>query len=313
MGYAVFMHRSDSRYDDLPSERYQFPRSYLTRAQTCVGDWIVYLEPSKVQHTRGYFAIARVEKIIPDPTAEDMYLALIEPQSYMDFVNPVPFNDASGPVERGLLNENNRLSGRAQAAVRPISPADFNRILELGFREDQLELPRRDAPQDALPLAGMAEEAEPFIFDQPRARVDQMVKRAERDKNFRRLILKAYDKRCAVTGLQLINGGGRAEVDAAHIKPVKDDGPDQVINGLALSGTAHWMFDRGLIGLEDNYEIIVSRHVNDPDSVKSLINSTGRAIVPEDPRIRPHPRFPRLAPGALLQGLSAGAHVPAHH
>jgi hypothetical protein len=29
-----------------------------------------------------------------------------------------------------------------------------------------------------------------------------------------------------VTGLRIINGGGRAEVQAAHIQPVADDGPD---------------------------------------------------------------------------------------
>ena len=59
--------------------------------------------------------------------------------------------------------------------------------------------------------------------------------------------LRAYDARCAITGLKLINGGGRAEVAAAHIRPVEANGPDIISNGIALSATAHWMFDRGLI------------------------------------------------------------------
>ena len=50
-----------------------------------------------------------------------MYLALIEPGSYLPFERPVPFSDAEGVVERGVLNEAGRISGRAQAAVRPIS------------------------------------------------------------------------------------------------------------------------------------------------------------------------------------------------
>ncbi|WP_139216208.1 hypothetical protein [Shimia haliotis] len=29
--------------------------------------------------------------------------------------------------------------------------------------------------------------------------------------------------------------------EAGHIRPVEHDGPDIVSNGLALSGTAHWM------------------------------------------------------------------------
>ena len=106
----------------------------------------------------------------------------------------------------------------------------------------------------------------------------QLSSRVVRDRLFRRLILQAYDKRCAITGLKLINGGGRAEVDAAHIKPVEANGPDILTNGIALSGTAHWMFDRGLISLSDNLDILVSRQANDADSIRGLINPTCRAV-----------------------------------
>lgn len=40
------------------------------------------------------------------------------------------------------------------------------------------------------------------------------------------------------------------------------------------------MFDRGLTSHFDELDIFVSRKVNDPDSIQSLINKTGRAIVP---------------------------------
>ena len=53
------------------------------------------------------------------------------------------------------------------------------------------------------------------------------------------------------------------------------------------------MFDRGLIGVSDDLEIIVSRHVNDRESVDSLINKTGRLIGPLQERDRPHPVFLR--------------------
>ena len=69
--------------DVIPATQYQFPKPYLTRAQQAVGDWIVYLEPSKVPHTRGYYAIARVQQIIEDPVVAGMYVALIEPGSYL--------------------------------------------------------------------------------------------------------------------------------------------------------------------------------------------------------------------------------------
>ncbi|WBH17719.1 hypothetical protein [Sphingomonas radiodurans] len=54
MAYGVFIHRTDSIYDDSPAERYQFPGQYLGRVQACIGDWILYYEPRKVADTRGY-------------------------------------------------------------------------------------------------------------------------------------------------------------------------------------------------------------------------------------------------------------------
>jgi putative restriction endonuclease len=276
MGFGVFVHRLDSIYDDSPAERYQFPSQYLGRVQACVGDWIVYYEPSKVIDTRGYFSIS------------GMYLAVIEAGSYLDFANPVPFNDTIGPVERGLLNEQGRISGRAQAAVRPISPDDFNRIVTLGLEENAPLLPRLDAPA----ASGLEDTPQdPFQYDQDRDRVSVIISRIVRDRVFRRIVLRAYDQRCAITGLRFINGGGRAEVDAAHIRPVEKSGPDIVSNGIALSGTAHWMFDRGLISLSDDLEILISRQVNDQEAVRAFVNETGRALAPSRSSERPHPHF----------------------
>ncbi len=291
MAFGVFIHRSDSIYDDTPAERYQFPPQYLSRARAFIGDWIVYYEPRKVPNTRGYFAVARVERIVPDPSASGMYLALIEPGSYLNFANPVPFANADGAViERGVLNEAGRISGRAQAAVRGLSASDFNRIVEAGLAEPAPLLPRTgfvDAP------SAVREERTPFGFDEVRERVDMLVSRVVRDRVFRRIVLRAYDERCAVTCLKLINGGGRAEVEAAHIRPVEANGPDILSNGLALSGTAHWMFDRGLIGLDDDMRILISRQANDIDSIRSIINASGRAILPPSASDRPHPQFVR--------------------
>lgn len=286
MTFGVFIHRSDSIYDDSPAERYQFPPQYLGRVQACLGDWIIYYEPVKVPDTRGYFAVAKVQQVIPDPKSPGMYLAIIEAGSYLDFANPVPFNSPDGLVERGLLNEAGAISGRAQSAVRPISPSDFYRIVTLGLAEHDDLLPRIG---EAATDSAVREEPAPFLYEQER--ITALTSRVVRDRVFRRIVVKAYDARCAITGLKLINGGGRAEVEAAHIRPVEANGPDTVQNGLALSGTVHWMFDRGLISLSDELDILVSRQVNDADSVWSLVNKTRRALAPVRPADRPHPHF----------------------
>lgn len=288
MTFGVFIHRSDSIYEDSPAERYQFPNQYLARVEACIGDWIIYYEPRKARESRGYFAIAKIQQVIPDPGTSGMYIAIVEPGSYLDFVNPVPFREVDGLIERGLLNEHGKISGRAQSAVRPISPADFNRITELGFAENTALLPRVDAPS-ALP--GMQEEQAVFQYEQERSRVDYLTSRIVRDRIFRSVVLRAYDARCAVTSLKLINGRGRAEVDAAHIRPVEANGPDIVSNGLALSGTAHWMFDRGLISIAEDHEILISRYVNDTAGVRAMINKTGRILAPARTADQPHPHF----------------------
>lgn len=290
MGFGIFIHRPDSIYDDSPAERYQFPSQYLGRAEGCVGDWIVYYEPVKAPSSRGYFAMAKVEQIVPDPKAAGMYLALIEPGSYLDFANLVPFSDHTGVIERGLLNDDGKISGRAQAAVRPLSAGDFNRIVGLGLHEAAPVLPRTG---EVAPLPGLREEQVPFTFEQTRERITYLSSRIVRDRIFRRTVLRAYGERCAITGLRLINGGGRAEVDAAHIRPVEKSGPDIVSNGLALSGTVHWMFDRGMIALSDDLEILISQQVNDQEGVRTLINKSGYAYPPDRVLERPHPHFLR--------------------
>jgi len=275
---GVFVHRRDTHYTDRPDEQYQFPKIYLTRATQFKGDWAVYYEPVKAGG-RGFYAVAFVEDIVPDPTTPDHFLALIEPGSYLDFGQNVPHRIDGELVESGLRN--------AQAAVRPLIAEDFVRIINLGLGEDPSFLPRTDFADSAT----LAEERLPYSFEHEQERERILTSRTARDANFRKGIIRAYDRRCAFTGLQFINGGGRAEVEAAHIKPVSAKGPDSVNNGLALCGTMHWMFDRGLLSLGDDLSIMVSRHVNDIGSIDRLLLPTRKAVAPEDPAMRPYPHF----------------------
>ena len=281
MTFGVFMHKDGSIYDDIPEVHYQFPKSYLSRAKQMVGDWIVYREPVRLAQSKGFFAVAKVEKIIPDPDISDRFRALIEPGSYLPFEPTLPHVIDGEPVERDLAN--------AQAAVRPLSNSDFARIIALGLPDDEF-LPRSDDENDQLSDEDRLRDHQ-MPFEGERSIVTSLVSKKFRSRAFRKAVLNAYDERCAFTGWKLINGGGRAEVQAAHIKPVEHEGPDSVRNGLALSGTAHWMFDRGLIGLSDQLDIMISRQVNDLPSVEGILNKSGKATAPKRAADRPHPAF----------------------
>ena len=284
---GVFVTGPHSIYGDVPKDFYRFPANYLTAAQRMVGQWIVYLEPRRAGG-RGYFAVAKVEKIIPDPQSSGMHLAIIAPGSFLDFGTEVPFSVEKLPMERALLNEDGSIKGSKQLAIRPLSNADFNRIVEIGLMDAEPELPRVGQPE---PVPAMLGEAGQEPFEGPIDRATMLVSRKVRDIKFRRAVLHVYDGRCALTGMRLVNGGGRLETEAAHIMSVGDGGPDAINNGLALSGTIHWMFDRGLIGLSDAGDILLSGKINDRDGVEKMINADRRAHWPSSIPHRPHPKY----------------------
>ena len=67
MAKAVLVTKVDPTYDDLPEERYHFPRTYLRQVEAALGDWIVYYEPRRSTgdlSSRGgrqaYFAMHRL-------------------------------------------------------------------------------------------------------------------------------------------------------------------------------------------------------------------------------------------------------------
>src|SRR5215472_8702470 len=106
----------------------------------------------------------------------------------------------SRPFNRGAF-------GRA---VRTISDAEFDAILRAGF-----ELLLISAPATELEVLEFADE--PAAFDRPI--VERISSRPFRDAAFSEAVKSAYENTCAVTGLKIINGGGRPEVQAAHIRP----------------------------------------------------------------------------------------------
>ena len=85
----VLLHKADSIYEDEPDSVYDFPKSYLRSVREGIGDWVIYYEPVKAG-ARGYFAVAKIARVIEKPAAKDRYLALIEPGTFLPFDNEVP-------------------------------------------------------------------------------------------------------------------------------------------------------------------------------------------------------------------------------
>lgn len=83
-----------------------------------------------------------------------------------------------------------------------------------------------------------------------------------------------------------LNCGG----PAAHISPIEHRSLDSVRDGIALSGTGHWMFDRGLILIGVEYGLLVAEdHL--PDTATRLLNPDGKLRLPSRPDLLPQPKF----------------------
>jgi hypothetical protein len=191
MAKGVLVHRPDSIYDDLPWERYQFPSRYLKRIKQMVGDWIVYYEPRRSSGRSGYNAIARIQQIVPDPSADGLYIAQIEPGSYQPLEIFVPYRSSNaGYLESSLNDPNGSLNrGLMQWSVRPLSEEDFSRILELSSSLDAPLLPREGFPEQ---VSGFAEAQEPFVFEDDRTRSETLIRMLDRNRSFRRQVLRTH-------------------------------------------------------------------------------------------------------------------------
>jgi putative restriction endonuclease len=289
---GVFTSKPGSGYDDVIEDYYHFPATYLRAVEQMVGDQIVYRQPRRGGGDMTYFGIAEVAGVRPDSKRSDHFYADL--RNYIDFDSPVPFNEGGRFFESSLQKPDGSVNkGAFGRSVRILPDEEFEAIKAAGFAGLFIEEVAQSTDAQGFSETSQA----PFEIARPRVSFT----RAFRDRAFTVGVQRAYDKRCAVTGLRLINGGGRAEVQAAHIQPVSANGPDSVRNGIALSGTVHWLFDRGLITFEDDYALRMVESAI-PDAVRAVFHASGHLIAPPQPSQRPNPHFLRFHRENIFKG-----------
>lgn len=289
---AVFDTKPTSIYDDDISRHYHFPRRYLAAVEKCVGDWIVLRRPRADGGNLAYFATARVESLEPDPMTPGMsYARLTE---YVAFDIPVPWTIDGRYAEESLRSVPQAqvgvyLRGRS---VRHLSDSDFADLIALGLKET-LNLKNAERLGVSTTVLSDAAEAVKSAPAGERAwRVETILtNRIIREASFRRSVYEAYDNRCAATGLRIIDGKGNSEVQAAHIWPVFERGPDVVQNGIALTATIHWLFDRYLISITDDYRLLIAENRVPAEIRALLMRNGGKIYLPPKSTDWPHPTY----------------------
>ncbi|MYG75302.1 MAG: restriction endonuclease [Acidobacteria bacterium] len=115
-----------------------------------------------------------------------------------------------------------------------------------------------------------------------------------RDPEFRTKVLRAYEYRCAMCGFDGRLDSTTVGLEAAHIQWWAEDGPDEISNGLSLCAMHHQLFDRGVLGLSADREVMVSAQFVGRDSAaESMVTSLGgQELLPprdgEDEVAEPH-------------------------
>jgi len=105
---------------------------------------------------------------------------------------------------------------------------------------------------------------------------------------FRRVVLEAYNYRCAATGLRLLINE-TAMVEAAHIHPFSASGDDDPRNGLALTPNMHWAMDAFLIAPGPDYKWHVTKQLDSriPDH-RIITELDGKTLLlPNEQRMYP--------------------------
>jgi len=116
-----------------------------------------------------------------------------------------------------------------------------------------------------------------------------LYKKTARSVVFRRIVIEAYDYRCAASGKRIILTNDIVMVEAAHLIPFSKNQNDDPRNGMALTPDFHWALDKNIIAPGPDYKWHVSKHIdNRIADNKPLSDLNGRKVIlPKDKRYWP--------------------------
>ena len=129
-------------------------------------------------------------------------------------------------------------------------------------------------------------------------RVEREVKDRQGQPEFRKVMLKIYKNRCAISDCDVPEA-----LQAAHIRPYTGPKSNHPCNGLVLRADLHNLFDQHLLGIDP-----VSRRVIISPRLKATAYQIfhGKALTPVQSRFGPHIKFLEERHRLYLDGNGLG-------
>ena len=106
--------------------------------------------------------------------------------------------------------------------------------------------------------------------------------------SFRLLVTDTYQRRCAITREKALPA-----LEAAHIRPIAQDGKHRLDNGLLLRSDIHRLFDSGYVTVTPDYHFRASRKLKDDfDNGEEYFQLQDNKLwLPGNPHDRPNREF----------------------
>lgn len=162
------------------------------------------------------------------------------------------------------------------------TPADWSKniVRGKGYESDSLEGAKLlDAVRERM--HGVAETDELLDPTDDPQRPLRIIRGRLGQGAFRSLVTDAYTRRCAISGERTLPA-----LEAAHIKPYAESGPNRTENGLLLRSDLHRLFDAGYVTVTPERRIEVSGRIREEfENGRDYYRFHGRKLVvePGDP------------------------------
>ncbi len=311
MTALVLMSKPDSGYADTATS-YEFPVRYLKwfepleRGEPLIA--IIYEPLAGGLGRQGFIGWASlssppIRSIRVTESGAPLWEVRYDDRVH-EFGQPVPRDVGGEPIEGWLkeVSPEHRDINTSGRSVRRLEDADLATILLLSG----------SATTEPVVYPERSEHVEGALIAE---RTRRLVSALERSATFREGVVRAYDFQCSVTQFSagvIPQGRVTSLVEAAHIRPISDRGPDSLTNGVSMTPTVHKLFDAGLFtlrsatdgGLEvQTSPALARRMIESPDGRSRIELSDGvRLLLPSDRRKWPSPDQIRYHQRRVFQG-----------